>query len=608
MKSINLKIVNNTSFQQDISILGVIPNSNSANDSNNFYSFNLSTQSFVGINSVNITYTSTTNPTPITLTANVTTQSIAGVVEALNTLGIGIFNYSGTTIYVSSSIYTYSNITIGFPFVSTWNTANTSGGSSASNQVALPLFSGGVYNFVVNWGDGNLDTITAWNQAEVTHTYASSGTYTISIDGVCKGFRFNDAGDKLKILSVASWGDFELIGSIGGQFYGCTNLDLTSVSGVLNFGNCTSCESMFFGYQFSTINNIDLWDVSNVTDMDNMFRSSLFNQNINSWDVSNVTSMDSMFYLATAFNQNLNSWDVSSVTNMTQTFRQATAFNGNITSWNVGNVTSMVNMFQQATSFNQNLNSWDVSSVTSMIQMFRQASSFNQNLNSWNVSSVTNMTQMFLLATTFNGNISSWDVSSVTSMTGMFQSANAFNQNIGSWNVSAVTNMQTMFTNAIAFNQNLNSWDVSSVTNMNAMFGGASSFNGNITSWNVSIVANMTQMFSGASAFNQNIGSWNVVGATNMSSMFANATAFNQNIGSWDISGVTNFTNFMQGKTDSDYSSANLDAIYNGWSLLSVQPNLTISFGTIKYTAGGSAGRLVLTSAPKNWIIIDGGI
>jgi hypothetical protein len=93
-----------------------------------------------------------------------------------------------------------------------------------------------------------------------------------------------------------------------------------------------------------------------------------------------------------------------------------------------------------------------------------------------------------------------------------------------------------------------------------------------------------------------------------MNGMFANATAFNQNIGSWNISIVNNFINFMLGKTNLDYSSANLDAIYNGWSLLTVQPNETINFGTIKYTLAGQAGKNVLTSAPKNWIIFDGGI
>jgi hypothetical protein len=93
-----------------------------------------------------------------------------------------------------------------------------------------------------------------------------------------------------------------------------------------------------------------------------------------------------------------------------------------------------------------------------------------------------------------------------------------------------------------------------------------------------------------------------------MQNMFTSAFAFNQNIGSWNISNVTNFTNFMQGKTFTDYSTTNLDAIYNGWSLLSVQPNLTIDFGTIKYTLAGQAGTNILTGAPNNWVITDGGI
>lgn len=556
---INLKVVNNTPFSQFVDILSVVPNPNSANESNGLYNFNMSSVSFSGVVSVNITYTTTSNPTPVTLTAPVSTQNIQGVVDALNTLGIGIFNYSGTTIYVPSSIYIYSNITIGLPFVSTWNTTNTSVGSSASNQVKLPLFSGGVYNFIVDWGDGNTDTITAWNQAEVTHTYTTAGTYTITIDGVCKGFRFNDTGDKLKILSVASWGDFELIGNLGGQFYGCTNLNLTSVSDVLNFGNCTSCSFMFTSYSFATINNISSWDVSNVTNMQNMFQSaSLFNQSISTWDVSNVTSMNAMFF--------------------------------------------------QATAFNQNLNSWDVSSVTDMGLMFGSAIAFNQNLNSWDVSSVTDMNNMFAFANSFNGNISSWNVSSVNDMAQMFQSANSFNQNIGGWNVSNVNNMFGMFNVALVFNANISAWNTSNVTNMSALFQGATTFNQNIGGWNVSNVTNMVNMFSSAINFNQNIGGWNVSNVTNMQSMFQGASAFNQNIGSWNISSVTNFNNFMQGKTFTNYSSANLDAIYNGWSLLSVQPNLTISFGTIKYTAGASAGRLVLTSAPNNWNITDGGI
>ncbi len=52
-------------------------------------------------------------------------------------------------------------------------------------------------------------------------------------------------------------------------------------------------------------------DVSNVTDMNNMFSNAhAFNQPLSSWDVSNVTDMSSMFNGASAFNQPLASWDV----------------------------------------------------------------------------------------------------------------------------------------------------------------------------------------------------------------------------------------------------------------------------------------------------------
>ena len=54
------------------------------------------------------------------------------------------------------------------PFISTWNTATTYTGSTANNQIRLPLISTGTYKFTVNWGDSTSDNITTWNQAETT--------------------------------------------------------------------------------------------------------------------------------------------------------------------------------------------------------------------------------------------------------------------------------------------------------------------------------------------------------------------------------------------------------------------------------------------------------
>jgi surface protein len=280
---------------------------------------------------------------------------------------------------------------------------------------------------------------------------------------------------------------------------------------------------------------------------------------------------------------------------MSITFFNTTSFNQPLSNWNVGNVTNMYAMFYNATSFNQPLNSWDVSSVTDMVAMFRGAQLFNQNIGSWDVSNVLNMSQMFQGA----------------------PSLNAFNNggssSISGWSTSNVTNMFGMF-NATPFNQDIGNWDVSNVTNFGGMFLVSSFNNGgspSISGWTINNTTNNISMYwmFRISPFNQPIGSWDVSKVTNMESMFQSNFAFNQNIGSWNVSGVTNFTNFMMDKTFSDYSTTNLDAIYNGWSSLpSVRPGININFNTIKYTAAGSAGKAILQGAPKFWTITDGGI
>merc|ERR1712227_257312 len=65
-----------------------------------------------------------------------------------------------------------------------------------------------------------------------------------------------------------------------------------------------------------------------------MFRTALaFNQNVNAWDVSNVTSMYFMFDSASSFNQNLNYWDVSNVKTTSGMFWDAEEFNQCLSAW-----------------------------------------------------------------------------------------------------------------------------------------------------------------------------------------------------------------------------------------------------------------------------------
>ena len=56
------------------------------------------------------------------------------------------------------------------------------------------------------------------------------------------------------------------------------------------------------------------------------FRASSFNQPLEKWDVSQVTDMQYLFKDAESFNQPLEKWDVSQVTNMNRMFAGATSF------------------------------------------------------------------------------------------------------------------------------------------------------------------------------------------------------------------------------------------------------------------------------------------
>jgi surface protein len=258
---------------------------------------------------------------------------------------------------------------------------------SSGTTITLPLY--GTVNVTVDWGDGNTQTVTS--ASDLSHTYATDGTYTVQITGTLTHFGSSSYPNADKLTAVTS---FEDIG-------------LTSLR-----------------YAFSNASN--LTQVPNsipatITNMSGTFYGAIsFNQDIGSWDVSNVTYMSGMFDDATSFNQDIGSWDVSNVTYMGWMFSGATSFNQDIGSWDVSNVTDMSGMFSGATSFNQDIGSWDVSNVTDMYGMFYGAISFNQDIGSWDVSNVTDMYRMFYNATSFNQDIGSWDVSNVSDMDGMF--------------------------------------------------------------------------------------------------------------------------------------------------------------------------------------------
>jgi surface protein len=254
-------------------------------------------------------------------------------------------------------------------FVFTIDTENTSSGSSLNTQFMMPLVSGGSYNATVNWGDGSSDTITSYNQQEVTHTYSSAGQYEISIEGTLQGWQFNNAGDRLKMLDVKQWGVLDL--STNAAFYGCTNLDASAT------------------------------DAPTVSS----------------------TTLDSMFRDCTNFNGAIGNWDVSSVTTFSSGFRDCVSFNKSINEWNVSNVTNFYRAFRGCKSLDQDLNSWDTSNAETMYQMFYECIQFNGDIYSWDTTNVENMSQMFVNCDLFDQSLAAWTIANVSNFTNFMQNA-----------------------------------------------------------------------------------------------------------------------------------------------------------------------------------------
>jgi len=105
----------------------------------------------------------------------------------------------------------------------------------------------GTRQYTVDWGDGNVSTGLTGN---VTHTYAVAGIYTISVAGLFPQVFYANAGDRLKVKKILSFGDI-VWGSFAQAFQGCA---ITDINVVINNGQAvTSFVSAFRSMQLNTI-------------------------------------------------------------------------------------------------------------------------------------------------------------------------------------------------------------------------------------------------------------------------------------------------------------------------------------------------------------------
>lgn len=275
----------------------------------------------------------------------------------LLTISINIFifnqnftidNEKGMLMDPNNHKYIYQNVnqkilkSNSIEFISSWNTSITSLGSSNEFQVELPLEITGIYDFLVEWGDGTSNSIKTWNDPAATHTYQNQGMYTIKITGTLQGWCFDNGGDNLKLIEILQWGNFSF-GNAGSYFAGCSNLILTAkdapnLSITTNFAKC-----FYNCTQLGSIGNMELWETINITNMYMMFYNAFtFNQSIENWNVSNVTEMSYMFYNVSSFDQPISEWNIVNVQNMESMFElvelSPSNYDAILTNWSSLNV------------------------------------------------------------------------------------------------------------------------------------------------------------------------------------------------------------------------------------------------------------------------------
>lgn len=153
-------------------------------------------------------------------------------------------------------------------------------------------------NFYIDWGDGNENIITDSTSGDLIHTYASAGTYIISVIGYMPAFRVNnDLAIRNLITDLIQWGD---VGLESISFYGCANLTgvpsgYTGLGAVRSFNNAfrntglTSIPSTLFQFSDLAVSFLDTFSFTRITSVP----SGLFDNN------TLVTTFNSCFNACT---------------------------------------------------------------------------------------------------------------------------------------------------------------------------------------------------------------------------------------------------------------------------------------------------------------------
>ena len=542
-----------------------------------------------------------------------------------------------TLVTTTASMFRSCSNLVANPSINTWDMSNVT--------VLGSGYHGGMFSFcnLFNQPIGN------WDTSNVTNLSSFFGC---------------DNGPMMFNQPLNNW-DVSNVTEMSLMFRNCISfnqpLDNWDVSSLINmqgmFRNASSFDQ-----------NIGDWDVSNVTRFCDDFtgpfmQASSFNNggsdSIKNWDVSGATQFGGphgggFFAGASSFNQPIGDWDVSNVTDMRNVFANALSFDRSLANWNIDQVTVFTNFMHGTTLSTQNYNatliSWAAQNVSlnksvnfGNSQYSYEAATAKQTLIDtygwtitdggqaaapefalkWETTTPNEEIQIGVGDGTFDytidwgdGTVESYNTDAnishtyadagfhVTKITGDFPHMNMLNitddvyreklRDVLNWGTIVWQDWTSMFrecdgftgltatdlpnlSNVTSFvyllsggnfgyhyNPTVQNWDVSNVTNMYG-FSHYGSWRNKISTWDTSNVTDFTNFLRSNGNFDNggdlaDMDNFNVSSAITMNFMLNRTYQMaNVYIGSWDVSNVTSFSTFSNPMTMTNSGLENWD-------------------------------------------------
>ena len=286
----------------------------------------------------------------------------------------------------------------------------------------------------VNWGDGSMSV-------ELTHTYATAGTYTVKGKVWCSTHIPNGNGQGpdssicnslIKVLKVPQVTSPTSKQSLAAMFAGCKLLEWADISdapmkdvlfarsvflgcqklkyanvscGAVgksdNYNGCAMNSYFSSCGELTEIVGLDTWDFTGLIRLDitRMFEGCLSLTSIDTtgWNLSGITNMNNVFNRCTSLKTIIGheNWDLSSTSEMGLTFYQCTSLETlDVTNWNCGNG---VNGVFQGSGLKKVIGIENLvnSRWTNMGSLFRGCPLEELNISNWDTSNVIDFQYAF---------------------------------------------------------------------------------------------------------------------------------------------------------------------------------------------------------------------